>query len=68
MTDDEEKSGKPMYIACNVKNLRIDEFHSIVKQRKGKTIHLSNIPYCPYKHFQRNSNKINQQQQNENII
>jgi len=29
MTDDEEKPGKPMYIACNVKNLRIDEFHSL---------------------------------------
>ncbi len=29
MTDDEEKTGKPMYVACNVKNLRIDEFHSL---------------------------------------
>ncbi|CAF4542304.1 unnamed protein product, partial [Rotaria sp. Silwood2] len=26
---DEEKHDKPIYIACNVKNLRIDEFHSL---------------------------------------
>ncbi len=29
ITDDEGKPGKPMYVACNVKNLRIDEFHSL---------------------------------------
>ncbi|CAF0946667.1 unnamed protein product [Adineta steineri] len=28
ITEDEEKPGKPMFIACNVKNLRFDEFHS----------------------------------------
>jgi hypothetical protein len=29
MTEDEEKTGKPMYVACNVKNLRVDEFYSL---------------------------------------
>jgi len=29
MAEDTEKNGKPMYVACNVKNLRIDEFHSL---------------------------------------
>ncbi len=29
ISDDDGKPGKPMYVACNVKNLRIDEFHSL---------------------------------------
>ena len=29
ITENEEKSEKPLYIACNVKNLRIDQFHSL---------------------------------------
>ncbi len=29
ITEDEEKNGKPMYIACNTKYLRIDEFHAL---------------------------------------
>jgi hypothetical protein len=29
MTNDEEKTDKPMYVACNIKNVRIDEFHSL---------------------------------------
>jgi hypothetical protein len=29
MTEDERKNGNSMYVACNVKNLRIDEFHSL---------------------------------------
>ena len=29
VSQDEEKSGKPMYVACSVKNLRIDEFDSL---------------------------------------
>ncbi|UJR30291.1 hypothetical protein I4U23_017829 [Adineta vaga] len=29
ITEDEEQSGKPIYIACSVKNVRIDEFRSL---------------------------------------
>ncbi|CAF3325657.1 unnamed protein product [Rotaria socialis] len=29
ISEDEGKLGKPLYIACNVKHLRIDEFHSL---------------------------------------
>jgi hypothetical protein len=29
MTDDEGKDGKPMYVACSVKNLRVDQFQSL---------------------------------------
>ena len=29
ITDDEGKNGKPLYVACSVQNLRIDEFDSL---------------------------------------
>lgn len=29
LTEDEEKTNKPLYIACEVKHLRIDEFRSL---------------------------------------
>jgi hypothetical protein len=29
ITEDDDKDGSPMYVACNIKYLRIDEFSSL---------------------------------------
>ncbi|CAF1226462.1 unnamed protein product [Rotaria sordida] len=44
-------------------NPNIDELHSIVKQRKGKWIHLNDILFYPNEHLQRNDYFTNENQQ-----